>query len=136
MIIFDGSQLLISNIVNEDFSVSSFDIGYSRHITLNSIRKYVLKYKATYGNEVVIACDSKNYWRTEIFPYYKFKRIKTKKESSVDWESLYKCADQLIEEFNLYTPFKVVQVDGCEGDDIIGYWCLNSYGVQNIIMSI
>jgi hypothetical protein len=41
-----------------------------RHMILNSIRALKSKFSDKYG-ELVIACDNKNCWRKEIFPYYK-----------------------------------------------------------------
>ena len=41
-----------------------------RHMVLNSLRAHNKKFRKEYG-DIVIACDSKNVWRREIFPNYK-----------------------------------------------------------------
>jgi 5'-3' exonuclease len=73
--------------------------GLIRHMVLNSIRSYNTKFSKEYG-EMVIACDDRNYWRRDIFPYYKAHRKKAREESEIDWttvfESLNKIRDELI----------------------------------------
>jgi 5'-3' exonuclease len=90
-----------------------------RHMILNTIRTYVKKFKATHGPEVVIACDSKNYWRREMFSFYKAGRKKARDASGHDWSSIFECLGKIKEELKLHSPYKVVEVETCEADDVI-----------------
>jgi hypothetical protein len=89
-----------------------------RHMILNSIRSNVKKFKS-YG-EVVIACDSKKYWRREVFPNYKGNRKKSREKSGHDWNSIFECMNIVRNELKEHSPYKVIDVDGAEADDIIG----------------
>lgn len=81
---------------------------------------------------LVAVSDSKNVWRKDIYEIYK-----SNKDPSEDvyFNDVIGAIDMLIEFISLNTSSYHISVPRCEGDDIIGYWCLNSYGVQNIIMS-
>ena len=46
------------------------DESMVRHMILNSIRMYRTNFKQEFG-EVVLAWDSKHYWRRDYFPQYK-----------------------------------------------------------------
>lgn len=89
-----------------------------RHMILNSIRANIRKFKE-YG-EVIIACDNKRYWRRDVFPLYKANRKKNRKDSGHDWQSIFECLGKVKEELKNFSPYKVIDVDGAEADDIIG----------------
>lgn len=81
---------------------------------------------------IVVCCESRNVWRKDIFPEYK--------QNHSDDEDLYKedkfaAMDELADFFRDYTSVKVLKAFRSEADDIIGVWCQESEGVENIIMS-
>jgi hypothetical protein len=119
MIIFDFNQVVISNLIEhlEDKTHVEEDMG--RHMILNTIRTYVKKYKNEYGPEVVIACDNRNYWRKEIFPYYKASRKESRDESNLDWDGIFKCLELVKQELKDYSHYKVIEIESVEADDII-----------------
>ena len=86
---------------------------------LNTIRTYVKKFKESHGPEVVIACDNKNYWRRDIFPHYKAGRKKAREASGHDWNTIFECINKIRDELKTYSPYKVIDVETCEADDII-----------------
>jgi hypothetical protein len=98
------------------------DVGMVRHMILNSIRANYVKYRKEYG-ELVIACDHTSNWRKEIFPYYKANRAKNRGESPFDWKAIYEAFDTVREELKENFPYRVIRVEGAEGDDIIGTLC-------------
>lgn len=120
MIIVDFSQIMIMTI---SAAFNSFKEEMTedmiRHIFLNIIKDYRKKFSKEFGTELILACDGKGYWRKEYFPYYKFKRAAGRAESPLDWEFVFKCMDILKSEIKQYFPYKLVEVAGCEGDDII-----------------
>lgn len=95
-----------------------------RHSVLNTIRSLNMKFGEEYG-EMVIATDNKNYWRKKVFPYYKASRKKMREESDIDWNLLFGTINTVKEEIIEYFPYKVIDVDGAEADDVIGVLCKN-----------
>jgi hypothetical protein len=89
-----------------------------RHMILNSIRSNIKKFKS-YG-EVIIACDSKYYWRRDVFPAYKGNRKKSRDSSGHDWASIFECMNKVRSELKEFAPYKVIDIEGAEADDIIG----------------
>ena len=100
---------------------------------LNTIRTYVKKFKNSHGPEVVIACDNKKYWRREIFPHYKAGRKKIRDSSGHDWNTIFECLNKIREELKQYSPYKVIDVDTCEADDIIAVLTMR-YSVHEKVM--
>jgi 5'-3' exonuclease len=121
MIIFDYQQVAISNLMEQIGSSSgSVDENLVRHMILNTIRTYVKKFKNSHGPEVIIACDNKHYWRREVFPFYKAGRKKARAASGHDWSSIFESLNKIRQELKDSSPYKVIEVDGAEADDIIG----------------
>jgi 5'-3' exonuclease len=85
---------------------------------LNSIRSYKQKFGKEYG-ELVIACDNQNYWRREYFQYYKAGRKKAREDSGFDWKTIFEALNLIRSEIDVFFPYKVINVDGAEADDII-----------------
>lgn len=127
MIIIDISQVMIANIMaqlgNHTNTVIEEDIF--RHMVLNSIRSFRKNF-ADYG-EIIIACDDKRYWRKQAFPYYKANRKKARAQSEIDWNQIFNCLNKIRDELKHYSPYRVLQVEGAEADDIIATLCIE-YG--------
>jgi len=90
-----------------------------RHMVLNSLRSYVRQFKSKYG-EIIIACDSKKYWRREVFPFYKSNRKKDREKSEFDWTIIFETLNKIRDELKEHFPYKVIDVEGAEADDVIG----------------
>ena len=134
MIIFDYQQIAISNLMEQiGSSKSSVDENLVRHMILNTIRTYVKKFRESHGPEVVIACDNKQYWRREVFPHYKAGRKKARAASGHDWSSIFESLNKIREELKEYSPYKVIDVDGAEADDIIGT-LVRKYSINEKVM--
>jgi len=89
------------------------------HMTLNSIRMYNVKFRQEFG-EMIICCDAKENWRKRAFPYYKANRKKSQKDSDVDWDVVYAGLNLVKEQIKEDFPYKIIEVDDAEADDIIG----------------
>jgi len=121
MIIFDYQQIAISNLMEQiGSSKTPVDEGLVRHMILNTIRTYVKKFKESHGPEVIIACDNRNYWRRDYFPHYKAGRKKARAASGHDWSSIFESLNKIREELKESSPYKVIDVEGAEADDVIG----------------
>lgn len=121
MIVVDYSQTFISNfMVGVDYSAKDVPIEEDllRHMVVNAIRGYRQKFGAEYG-ELVICVDSRKNWRKDFFEHYKAGRKKGKEESNIDWDELYRVMNTVLEEFRAFMPYKVLQVDNTEADDLI-----------------
>ena len=119
MIIIDYSAIALASV----FINKTNDEEMIRHMVLNTIRMYRTRFKEEYG-EVVLAVDSSS-WRKELFPQYKANRKKARDEKSgpfknLDWNESFRIVNLIHEEIKENFPYKVVHVEGCEGDDIIG----------------
>lgn len=95
------------------------DEAMIRHFVLNIIRSYNSKFRQEYG-KLIIACDARHTWRRDIFPYYKQNRRDKRAESKIDWKKVFRFIDQTKEDLKEHFPFPVIEVDGAEGDDVIG----------------
>ena len=81
MLVVDYSQTIISNLMAEIGNRRDIDIDVNllRHMVINTLRSYKVKFGREYG-EMVIACDNRKYWRKQVFPYYK--EIERKQEKT------------------------------------------------------
>ena len=124
MIIVDLNQTMISNFMAQIGNHTNIPIEEDllRHMILNSIRSYNAKFKAEYG-ELVIACDDKKYWRRDLFPYYKANRKKAREKSEIDWNAVFEILNRVRDELKEFFPYRVIQVNTAEADDIIGTLC-------------
>jgi len=116
-LLIDWNQVIISGILSQSKS-NVLEEDLLRHIILNTLRYNVKKFKE-YPN-VIICLDSKNYWRKEIFPHYKAHRKSMREKSSLDWNMIFKILNQFKEDLKEHFPYKTIEVDGAEADDIIG----------------
>lgn len=121
MIILDINQVMLSNLMMQMGSHTNMKIEEDlvRHMILNSIRMYNNKFREEFG-EMVIACDNKRYWRRDIFPYYKANRKKARDATDLDWNAIFDCMKKIRGELTDHFPYRVINVDGAEADDVIG----------------
>ena len=89
-----------------------------RHMVLNSLRGHNKKFRKEYG-EMIIACDSKNVWRREIFPNYKAGRKANREKSEHDWDAIFSMLHNIKDEIRQFLPYKVIELETAEADDII-----------------
>jgi len=119
MIIVDINQIMISNLM-VTLSRDSMDLSEDlvRHMVLNSLRGHNKKFRKEYG-EMVIACDSKNVWRREVFPNYKAGRKANRAKSEHDWDAIFSMLHNIKDEIRNFLPYKVIEIETAEADDII-----------------
>ena len=89
-----------------------------RHMILNSLRMYRMKFCDEYG-ELVLCYDSKHYWRRDYYPEYKHSRKKGRQASSNDWDAIFEVLNSIKAELKEFFPYKFLEVYGAEADDII-----------------
>lgn len=116
---------MLSNIMMQlgNHTNALVDESMCRHMVLNSIRSYRSKFGSEYG-EMIIATDSKNYWRRQLFPYYKANRKKSQAASELDWKAIFDCLNKIRQELKDNFPYRIIDVETAEADDIIGTLCM------------
>ena len=138
MLLVDFKQVVISNFMTQvgNHTNIPLDEGLLRHMILNTIRLNRNKFADKYG-EMVICCDSKKYWRRDVFPYYKASRKKDREASGVDWTTMFNTLSVVRQELIDNFPYKTLMIDGAEADDIIGTLVhkYNQYEKEILILS-
>lgn len=129
MILIDYSQVAISNIFNFSLDLKKGTdkdpTNIIRHCVLSSIKSYKSKYGSKYG-ELIICCDGRNYWRKNVFPFYKESRKRNRDESDLDWNLIFSTLAVIREELKENFPYKVMHFEECEADDIIATLTMNT----------
>lgn len=120
MIIVDFNQVMISNLMMQIGNHTNIPIeeGLFRHMVINSLRSYKQKFADEYG-EMVIACDDRNYWRKQVFPYYKANRKKNRDASEINWTQVFEIFNKVKQEIKDNFPYRLLQVESAEADDVI-----------------
>ena len=136
MIILDMNQITLANVMMNFHMNKSDELEEDmvRHMILNSIRMYRTMFKDEYG-EIVLAYDSRHYWRRDIFPQYKQNRKKGRENDSKDWDSIFGLLNAMKSEFKEILPYKFIEVYGAEADDIIGTLCKEYQDQKTMIIS-
>ena len=116
MIIVDYSGIAIAAIFSQD-RPEEIQEGLIRHMILNTIRRYNVKFRKEYG-QMIIACDNTS-WRKEKFEHYKAKRKTARDESPLDWGHFFSLLNGIRDEIAEEMPYPVVHVDRAEADDVI-----------------
>lgn len=121
MILIDTSQFVIASATNSGAKLNAPEQEQKnliKHMFFNTIRICNRNFSPKYGN-IVFATDSRNYWRKNIFPYYKANRKKKREDSLFNWELIFEVRDELISDIKQFFPYPVIGIDGAEADDII-----------------
>jgi hypothetical protein len=121
MILVDLNQVLLSGLMAQISGKKGvkLDEDLVRHMILNILRMHVRNFRNEYG-EVVLCCDNRKYWRKEFFPFYKAGRKKSREKSDLDWHLIFDMLAKFKQELRENFPYKVIDVEGAEADDIIG----------------
>ncbi len=136
MIIVDLNQIMISNLMVQINGRNAVELSEDlvRHMVLNSLRGHYKKFRKEYG-DMIIACDSGNVWRREVFPNYKANRKTTREKSGHDWTAIFEILNNIRSELKEHMPYKVVEVDTAEADDIIGVLVKKHHDQKILILS-
>jgi hypothetical protein len=116
MILLDYSGVAVSGVFSQ-VKPDKIEENFIRHIILNSLRMYNLKYRDKYG-AMVIACDGGS-WRKDYFPQYKGARRKNREASALDWTEIFRIINKVKDEISEFLPYAVIQHPKAEADDVI-----------------
>lgn len=101
---------------------------------LNKLRTTVSKGRSlsTPEDEVVVAIDSRPYWRSKYFPNYKKNRKPLKEKYDVPWDDVYEISDHITQAIREVFGWKIVEIPTVEADDIIAV--LSRYSSEPVII--
>lgn len=131
MILIDYRQL--ANITfHSGFKYNGYDMDKFKQQFLN----YILHFKTRFANygELVICLDGRNYWRKDVFKYYKASRKTARDSSDLDYTQIYKIFDSMTEDLINKMPWKVVGAERAEADDIIGVLAAKFHKTEKIMI--
>ena len=140
MIIIDMNQIALASVMMQlrlD-ETTQVDESMVRHMILNSVRNYVMEFKSDYvqtDEDIILAWDSKHYWRRDLFPQYKASRKKNREKSNLDWNKIFEVTNKIRDEIKENLPYKSVEVYGAEADDIIAVITQSCYTKDVMIIS-
>ena len=137
MILIDLNQVMISNLMAQLGSRSNNDDiseDLIRHMVLNTIKSFKNRFGEEYG-DIVICCDSRHYWRREIFPNYKWGRKQSRSGDTLDWDLIFSIFNKVRDELKEYMPWKVMDIYGAEADDIIATLVKHNTSGKVLILS-
>ena len=137
-VLVDANQIAISHLMVRNKIEAGINVDTIRKSIIRVIGRIAKKHQAEFG-EVVLCYDDKNYWRRDIFPFYKKNRKKEREASSVNWDRVFTVLNQIRDEIKTNLPYKVIQVQGAEADDIIASLTIKNYrdgqGEKTLILS-
>jgi len=118
MILIDNNQVLLGSLFAlTKGDAAQFSEDLLRHTVLNIYRTYRQKFRD--AGEIVLCHEGGKCWRNSVFPHYKKNRAKAKASSDVDWKTIYSMIDGIREEIRDVFPYRHMQVQGAEADDVI-----------------
>lgn len=135
MILLDLNQIVVSNLMQQ-INISKDDNveeDFLRHMILNAIRSVKSKFSEEYG-ELIICSDSYNYWRKEMFPFYKANRKKSRDASIFDWNAIFKTINKIKREIKDNFPYHYIEIHTAEADDIIATLTKEYYNNEKILI--
>lgn len=135
MILLDFYQLSFSELMQaiNIQKTENINLDSVRYMILNSLRSVMVKFKDNYG-KLVIVSDSKNYWRSQVFSYYKKNRKKKMNNSYLDWNHIFFLINTVKKEITDNFPFRFIQIESVEADDIIAVLTKNFYKYEKILI--
>jgi hypothetical protein len=123
VIIFDFNNLAVRTFFVKDVGATSSNVAYNlwRYMLFDAIYKSLFRIeKAT---ELVLAIDDRLSWRKLYFKRYKESRKPKRDKSDVNWPDFFRAMENFVSDIKEYIPFKVLEVQNAEADDIIGVIC-------------
>lgn len=136
MILLDVNQVVYASFFASIGKHTNITIEQSliRHMVLNVIRAVNVKFRNQYG-QMIICNDSKRNWRKNIFPFYKAARKKSREQSELDWNAIFESMNTIKQELKTVFPYKFIEVEMAEADDIIGTICNTVFDQPILIVS-
>ncbi len=130
MILVDANQIAISHLMVRSKIENGINIDSVRKSIVRVMGRINKRFRSDYG-EMILCYDDKNYWRREIFPMYKRNRKQEREKSKYNWDEVFSVLNIIRDEIKENLPFKVIQVNQAEADDIIASLVIDSSKVES-----
>ena len=118
MILVDANQIAISHLMVRQKIEDGINIDSVRRSIIKVLARIQKQFGPEYG-KMVLCYDDKNYWRSQVFPYYKKNRKQEREASKYDWDLVFSVLNRIRDEIRRHLPYYVIQVHGAEADDVI-----------------
>jgi 5'-3' exonuclease len=118
--------------IKDGYYVTEEYTNFFLHILIKNIL-YINKTFGSYG-EMVLAKDSKISWRKQFYPKYKEHRKKSREKTKINYTEFFAFVNEITKEFEEYFPFKILEVENCEGDDLIAVLAKEFYPKEKILI--
>ena len=129
-ILVDANQIAISHLMVRNKIEDGINIDSVRKSIVRVIARIAKRFGGDYG-AVVLCYDDKNYWRRDIFPFYKKNRKQERESSKYDWDEVFSVLNKIRDEIRSNLPYHVIQVQGAEADDVIASLCIHNSRREN-----
>jgi len=122
MILVDFSAMIHANshVLERDFAARPSDVS---QLLMESLFSSLIRIKRKFGTkygELCIAIDNDKYWRRSVFPPYKHSREAIRKASTLPWDEIRETVDDMKTGIKQCFPYRLIEVEYAEADDIIG----------------
>ena len=118
MILVDANQIAISHLMVRHKIENGINIDSVRRSIVRVLARIAKKFRNDYG-EMILCYDDKEYWRRQVFPFYKKNRKQERESSKYDWDEVFSVLNIIRDEIRNNFPYRVIQVQGAEADDVI-----------------
>lgn len=135
MILIDLNQVIISGVMGQIAFQKNNNIEDSdlRPMVLNVLRGLIVKFREKYG-QPILCSDSRDFWRRDFFPQYKAHRKKARDNSVLDWTLIFNFLNGFKSDLKNFFPYKFIELDRIEADDIIGTLVPRHIQFENIMI--
>ena len=100
--------------------ITSEYINFLKYLILEELFRIETQHSRTFGQIVICLDNAKGgYWRKDFFKGYKSGRKEGREESDIDYNEIFYHIDIMKENLKNYSPYKVVDVQKAEADDIM-----------------
>lgn len=126
MLLIDANNLFFSTAIDH-FSNTREPITTDavRTIFTNRLARINRDMKKVPG-EKILAFDDRRYWRRDVFEHYKASRAKQRDDQKFDWDAFFPAFNIYKDELREFFPYKSLQVERAEADDIIAILSLRA----------
>lgn len=124
-ILVDANQIAISHLMIRNKIEDGINIDSVRKSIVRVVGRIAKKFGPEYG-KMILCYDDKNYWRREIFPFYKKNRKQEREASKYNWDEVFSVLNKIRDEIRINLPYHVLQVQGAEADDVIASICIHT----------
>ena len=133
MILVDANQIAISHLMVRQKIEDGINIDSVRRSIVRVLARIQKQFGSEFG-QMVLCYDDKNYWRSQVFPYYKKNRKQERETSKYDWDMVFSVLNTIRDEIRRYLPYYVIQVQGAEADDVIATLTRRHCGADKILI--